>query len=78
MRARRYHVECLLSRVADMCGLDPKEVVTGGRKRRTVLARSLLCYRGTRELGLSAVGISKQLSIAPYPLKKLMPPRRGV
>jgi hypothetical protein len=36
----------------------------GGKQRRTVKARSVLCYWRTRELGMSAVGISKKLNIA--------------
>ena len=41
-----------------------KESLTGGKQRRMVQARSVLCYWGTRELGMSAVGISKKLNIA--------------
>jgi hypothetical protein len=36
----------------------------GGKQRRIVQARSVLCYWGTRELGMSAVSISKKLNIA--------------
>lgn len=45
-------------------GLAPKELVTGGKQRRAVKARIVLCYWGTRELGMSAVGISKELNTA--------------
>jgi hypothetical protein len=38
--------------------------LTGGKQRRAVKARSVLCYWGTRKLGLSAVELSKKLNIA--------------
>ncbi|BBO85790.1 hypothetical protein DSCO28_63560 [Desulfosarcina ovata subsp. sediminis] len=38
--------------------------MTGGKQRKTVAARSVLCYWATRELGMSAAAISKRLNIA--------------
>ena len=38
--------------------------MTGGKQRRMVQARSVLCYWAMRELGVSAVSISKKLDIA--------------
>jgi putative transposase len=64
LRARGYDFEWLLSRVTDICGLTPRELLTGGKQRKTVTARSVLCYWGTRELGMTAIGISKYLNIA--------------
>jgi len=63
IRARGYNFEWLLSRVADKCGLTPRELLIGGKQRNIVQARSLLCYWGTREFGMSAVGLSKKLNI---------------
>ena len=60
-----YDFEWLVNRVTGLFGLTFKELLTGGKQRRTVQARSVLCYWGTRELGMSAVGISKKLNIAP-------------
>jgi hypothetical protein len=65
IRALGYDFEWLAGKVADLCGIPSRELLTGGKQRKTVLARSLLCYWGTRELGMSAVGISKKLGIAP-------------
>ncbi|BBO91765.1 hypothetical protein DSCOOX_49450 [Desulfosarcina ovata subsp. ovata] len=46
-------------------GIDDKsQVWTGGKQRKTVTARNVLCYWATRELGMSAVAISKRLNIA--------------
>ena len=54
----------LLDRVLGIFDLTLKELVTGGKQRRVVQARSVLCYWGTRELRMSAVEISKKLKIA--------------
>jgi hypothetical protein len=53
-----------MDRVTGLFGLTPKEIVTDGKQRSVVNARSVLCYWGARELGLSAVAISKKLKIA--------------
>lgn len=52
-----------MDRVTDLFGLTLKDIVAGGKQRRAVKARSVLCYWGARELGLSAVEISKKLNI---------------
>lgn len=64
IRAQGYDFEWLVDRVTGLFGLTIKELLTGGKQRKTVQARSVLCYWGTRELGMSAVGISKRLNIA--------------
>ena len=64
IRALGYDFEWLLGRVTGLLGLTSGELLTGGKQRRAVKARSVLCYWGTRELGMSAVGISKRLNIA--------------
>ena len=64
IRALRYDFEWLVDRVTGLFGLTSKKLLTGGKHRRTVRARSVLCYWGMRELGMSAVGISEKLNIA--------------
>ena len=64
IRAQGYDFEWLVSRVTGLFGLTSKELLTGGKQRGTVKARSVLCNWGTRELGISAVEISKKLNIA--------------
>jgi REP element-mobilizing transposase RayT len=63
-RALGYDFEWLMDRVTGLFGLTSKQLLTGGKQRRTVKARSVLCYWGARELGMSAVEISKKLNIA--------------
>ncbi|BBO92808.1 hypothetical protein DSCOOX_59880 [Desulfosarcina ovata subsp. ovata] len=50
--------------VTGLFGLTSKELLTGGKQRKTVAARSALCYWATRELGMSGVVVSKRLNIA--------------
>jgi REP element-mobilizing transposase RayT len=64
VRALGYDFDWLVDRVLGLFGLTFDELTTGGKQRRAVQARSVLCYWGTRELGMSAVGISKKLNIA--------------
>jgi putative transposase len=65
IRALGYDFDGLVDRVLGLVGLTFNELLTGGDQRRTVQARSVLCYWGRRELGMSAVRISKKLNIAP-------------
>jgi DNA-binding transcriptional regulator LsrR (DeoR family) len=39
-------------------------VLVGGKKRKTVAARSLLCFLSVSELGLSQSGLSAKLKIS--------------
>ena len=64
IRALGYDFGWLMGRVTGLFGLTSKELSRGGKQQRTVKARSVLCYWGTRELGMSAIGISKKLNIA--------------
>jgi len=64
IRELGYDFDWLVDRVLGLFGLTFKELLTSGKQRKMVQARSVLCYWGTRELGLSAVSISKRLNIA--------------
>ncbi len=58
--AKGCDVDWLLERVTGIFGLTAKQVSTGGKQRKTVKACSVSCDWGTRELGMSAVGISRK------------------
>ena len=64
IRALGYDFDWLVGRVLGLFGLTFNELLTGGKQRKMVRARSVLSYWGTRELGMSAVSISKKLNIA--------------
>jgi chromosomal replication initiation ATPase DnaA len=64
IRELGYDFDWLVGRVLGLFGLAFKDLLTGGKQRSVVQARSVLCYWGTRELRMSAVSISKRLNIA--------------
>jgi len=53
-------VEC----VAKQLEIEPKQVLAPGKYALVVKARSLLCYWGTRELGMSTVELARRLNLA--------------
>jgi len=57
--------EQLVERVAELCHMDPQEVVAQGRQQRKVTARSLLCFWAVRELGLPLTALARQLGLSP-------------
>ena len=59
-----YDFDWLVDRVLGLFGLTLKELLTGGKQRKMVQVRSVICYWGTRELGMSAVSLAKKLNIA--------------
>ena len=59
-----YGLEWLVGRVTGLFGISEKEILTGGKQRKIVRARSVLCYWGTCELGISSAEISAKLHIA--------------
>ena len=64
VRAQGYDFAWLVNRVTGLFNLTADEMLTGGKQRTAVMARSVLCYWGTRELGISAVELSGKLNIA--------------
>jgi hypothetical protein len=52
LRARGFDLARIASRVSEVLGAKPEEVWAEGKYRRTVEARSLLCYWAVRELGI--------------------------
>jgi hypothetical protein len=44
--------------------IEPKDVLAPGKYAQSVKARSLLCYWGTRELGMTTVDLARKLNLA--------------
>ena len=62
--AQGYDFDWLVNRVAQCLSIEPKDVLTRGKYKQTVKARSLLCYWGTQELGMTTVELAKKLNLA--------------
>jgi hypothetical protein len=56
--------ERLTKRVAKLFEISPKELLSGGKHAKTVKARSVVCYWGDRELGISTIELSKKMNIS--------------
>ncbi len=44
--------------------MDQDEILSNGRQRRKVKARSLLCYWAARELGMSLTALARKLEMS--------------
>jgi REP-associated tyrosine transposase len=51
-------------RLAEGLGMRPEEVLEAGKRKRTLRARSLLCYWAVEKLGISMTALSAQLDIS--------------
>jgi hypothetical protein len=58
LKAEGYSFDWLVRRVARQLELEPKDVLAPGKYVQSVKARSLLCYWGTRELGMTTVELA--------------------
>ena len=65
LRTEKYDFYWLVRQVAQALGLDPGDVLAPGRYKGAVRARSVLCYWGTRELGMTTVELAKRLGLSP-------------
>jgi len=63
LEANGYDFNTVVSKVAELLGIDVVDVLSRGKAPQTVKARSLLCYWANRELGMTTVELSKQLRI---------------
>jgi len=64
MKARGYDLSRIAKRVAEICGMEEREVFSKGRQRRKVKARSLLCFWAVRELGMALTDMAKDLEMS--------------
>lgn len=64
LKRRGYDLERIARRVAKICGVEEKEVLSKGRQKKKVKARGLLCYWAVREAGISLRTLAKRLGIS--------------
>ena len=64
LEAEGYSFDWLVGRVARQLEIEPKDVLAPGKYAQSVKARSLLCYWGTRELGMTTVDLARKLNLA--------------
>ena len=64
LKAQGFDFDKVVERIAYLLDVSFAEVLASGKKRQTVMARSLLCFWVVRELGLSQVWLSRRLGIS--------------
>ena len=64
LEAQGYNFDWLIKRVAHLLEIEPKDVLAAGKYVKTVKARSLVCYWGVRELGMTTVELAKKVNVA--------------
>lgn len=64
LRLRGFDLGKVASRVSEVFGVKPEEVWAEGKYRRIVEARSLLCYRAARELGVPMSSLARKVKIS--------------
>jgi len=64
LEAQGYNFDWLIKRVAQLLEIEPKDVLAAGKYAKAVNARSLLCYWGVRELGMTTVELAKKVNLA--------------
>lgn len=64
LQAQGIDFDKVVEKIAHLFQISVADVLATGKKRKTVAARSLLCFWGTNELGLSQVWMSRRLGIS--------------
>lgn len=62
--SKGYNLKMIADRVCFVMGLEASEIWKGGKSRRRVAARSLLCFWAVRELGISMSELSRRLDLS--------------
>jgi REP element-mobilizing transposase RayT len=65
VKRRGYDLERIAERVAEVCGIEKRQVFSSGRQKDKVRARSIFCYWAAREAGISLRILARRLGISP-------------
>ena len=64
MKAQGYNLDVLARRVAEIFDVTPEEILSPGKYKKRVQARSVFSYWAVRELGETASNIAKKIGIS--------------
>ena len=65
LRRRGYNFKKVIDRVGEIMGVEPSYILSKGRQKLRVEARSLLCYWAVRELGLTVTEMARRIEMTP-------------
>jgi chromosomal replication initiation ATPase DnaA len=60
IKAKGYDFDWLVKRVARLLDIKPEDVLARGKYKQTIKTRDLLCYWGTRELGMTTIELAQR------------------
>ena len=60
LKRQGFDLDRIAARVAEVLNMDQDEILSKGRQRRKVKARSLLCFWAARELGVSLTALARK------------------
>lgn len=72
---KEFDLDKIAERVAKALDVTLEQVFAAGKERRTVQARSLLCYWAVRECGMTMASLARRLKISPTAVSQSV--RRG-
>ena len=70
LKAKGYDFEKAIRKVADVFGIPPAAILRPGKQALSVKARSVLCFWGVRELGITSVELAYSLGLCPSAVTK--------
>jgi len=70
LKSKGYNLDDVVNRVAETLNVEPQVVWASGKHRKTVEARSLMCYWAVRELGLNMSEIARKLNLSVMAVSK--------
>jgi hypothetical protein len=65
LKKRRVGIGELVDAVGKVFGVHGGEVIAGSRRHAVSLARSVVCYLGSRDLGMTGRELSRELDLTP-------------
>jgi len=64
LQAEGYDLEKLIDRVGEITEMSPEKIMNSGKEKKSVQARSILCYWATDRLGISQSQLGKILKLS--------------
>jgi len=65
LKRQGYDLDRIAERVAEIYGMETREIMSKGKQPRKVQARSLFCFWAVSELGMSIRQVAKRLEMSP-------------
>ena len=64
LKRQGYDLDRIAERVAEIYGMETREIMSRGKQPRKVKARSLFCFWAVSELGMSTRQVAKRLEMS--------------